>query len=146
LAFGTYLLPIWPGSSPVWSAFLVVTVVTAFHLINLGTSAVFQNVFSLLKIALVLGLALAGWWLGSAPELSWGWSTTVAQEVATPAFAISLMFALYAYSGWNAATYILGEVKNPGRTVGLALLTGTLVVMGLYVLLNASFLLVAPVE
>ena len=73
----------------------------------------------------------------------------VAMEFArwlSPAFAISLVWVYYAYSGWNAAAYISGDVENPQRTVPRALLCGTLLVAVLYLFLNMVFLRTAPVS
>src|SRR5205814_5567964 len=60
------------------------------------------------------------------------------------AFAIALVHVMYSYSGWNASSYIIGEVKNPERNVPRSLLTGTLIVIVAYVLLNAVFLATTP--
>jgi APA family basic amino acid/polyamine antiporter len=59
-------------------------------------------------------------------------------------FAISLVFVMYSYSGWNAATYIINEVRDPERSLPRSLLIATLVVLGLYVALNAVFLYTTP--
>ncbi|NIP96622.1 MAG: APC family permease, partial [Akkermansiaceae bacterium] len=61
-------------------------------------------------------------------------------------FAVSLVFVMYAYTGWNAATYIVNEVKEPRKTVPRALLLGTALVMVLYLGLNAAFLYSTPME
>src|SRR5436853_4887737 len=60
------------------------------------------------------------------------------------AFAVSLVYVMYSYSGWNASSYIIGEVQNPERTVPRSLLAGTLIVMVAYVFLNAVFLISTP--
>jgi len=146
LAFGKYFQAVLPEWSPVALGFSLVTLVTACHLLHLSFSSIFQVFFTALKIILVAGLALAGFLYATPVDLDYRFSTLVLEEAFRPSFAVSLMFALYAYSGWNAATYIVGEVKNPGRTVGVALLGGTLVVMTFYLLLNASFLRVAPAD
>ena len=52
---------------------------------------------------------------------------------------------MYAYSGWNAAIYIAGEVRAPERNVPWAIAIGTVVVAALYLALNAVFLRVAPI-
>jgi APA family basic amino acid/polyamine antiporter len=54
------------------------------------------------------------------------------------------MYVMYAYSGWNAATYIIGEVRNPARNVPWALIVGTVFVGGLYLAVNAVFLKTVP--
>jgi APA family basic amino acid/polyamine antiporter len=61
-------------------------------------------------------------------------------------FAISLVFVMYSYSGWNAATYITGEMHDPQRSVPRSLLYGTLIVILLYVALNALFLYATPIN
>jgi APA family basic amino acid/polyamine antiporter len=60
------------------------------------------------------------------------------------AFAVSLVYVMYSYSGWNASSYIIGEVQQPQRNVPRSLLAGTLVVIAAYVLLNAVFLVSTP--
>jgi len=61
-------------------------------------------------------------------------------------FAIGLVFVMYSFSGWNAATYIIGEMRTPQRSLPRALLAGTLIVLVLYVALNAVFLQTTPIE
>jgi APA family basic amino acid/polyamine antiporter len=58
---------------------------------------------------------------------------------------VSLIFALYAYSGWNAAVYLAGEVTEPGRAIPRALIGGTLFVTLLYLVLNAFYFYALPV-
>ena len=61
-------------------------------------------------------------------------------------FAVSLIFVMFAYSGWNAATYVSGEMKTPERTIPASLVVGTLTVAALYVLLNVAFIYALPLE
>ena len=61
-------------------------------------------------------------------------------------FPVSLIFVSFAYSGWNAAAYLGGEIKNPGRNIPLALFAGTIVVICLYMLLNVVYIYALPVE
>jgi basic amino acid/polyamine antiporter, APA family len=61
-------------------------------------------------------------------------------------FAISLVFVMYSYSGWNAATYIIGEIADPDRSLPRALFLGTAIVIVAYVGLNAVFLAVTPMR
>jgi APA family basic amino acid/polyamine antiporter len=53
---------------------------------------------------------------------------------------------MYSYSGWNAATYIVGELREPNRNLPRALFLGTGLVIALYVALNAVFLLTTPIN
>jgi APA family basic amino acid/polyamine antiporter len=52
---------------------------------------------------------------------------------------------MYSFSGWNAATYIIGEMRMPQQNLPRALLTGTSIVLVLYVALNAAFLHATPI-
>ena len=53
---------------------------------------------------------------------------------------------MYSFSGWNAATYIIGEMRTPQQNLPRALLAGTLIVLVLYVALNAVFLHTTPID
>lgn len=61
---------------------------------------------------------------------------------------IGLAFAgaFWAYDAWNSVTYVSGEVKNPRRNIPLSLLWGTLIVIGVYVLVNIAYLYVLPIN
>jgi APA family basic amino acid/polyamine antiporter len=92
------------------------------------------------KVVLIVGFAvLAGTRLPEAKPIA---------SVDTPwaAFAVSLVWISFSYSGWNAAIYIAGEVRDPERTLPRSLLAGTTLVMVLYVALNAVFLFAVPAE
>ena len=141
MAFGSYLQGVFPAVSPPAASVAVVAFVTLFHLRDLRVSSIFQVFFTVLKIGLVLFLIAA---LFAAPATTATPSAPWESYLLTAPFAVSLMFTLYAYSGWNAATYILGEVRTPGRVIPRALAAGTLLVMLLYLGLNAAFLHAAP--
>jgi protein-S-isoprenylcysteine O-methyltransferase Ste14 len=68
-----------------------------------------------------------------------------AANISVSSFAVSLMWVSFSYSGWNAAIYIAGEVKDPKRNVPRAMLFGTLLVTVLYLALNAVFVYSSPV-
>ncbi|MGE5457711.1 MAG: APC family permease [Methanococcaceae archaeon] len=59
---------------------------------------------------------------------------------------LALTGAFWGYDGWNNITYVAGEVKNPKKNVPLGLLIGTFVVILIYVLINAAFLYILPVD
>ncbi len=62
-----------------------------------------------------------------------------------PGMLLALVPVMFSYSGWNAATYVAEEVRNPGRNVPLALAIGTAAVIVLYVALNALYLYALPI-
>ena len=59
---------------------------------------------------------------------------------------ISLLWVMFGYSGWNAATYVAEEVRRPTRTLPAALAAGTAIVAALYLALNAVFIYSTPLE
>ena len=59
---------------------------------------------------------------------------------------LALMWIMFAYSGWNASTYIGSEVLNPAKNIPRSLITGTLFVILIYVLLNTLYIYAVPAE
>ncbi len=145
MAFGQYFIGVAPAGPPVWLlAIAIIWIVSAFHLAGVRQGSAFQNISTLLKIALIAGFIIAGFVLGERSTLSFAPSSQDIGLILSAPFAISLVYVMYSYSGWNAATYIAGEVRDPQKTLPLSLMVAVLVVMGLYVALNAVFLYTTP--
>jgi APA family basic amino acid/polyamine antiporter len=107
-------------------------------------SSTFQLVSTILKVILIVAFLLAGFVVGTPQPVSFAPTAASFSQILSAPFAISLVFVMYSFSGWNAATYIIGEMDTPQQSLPRALLAGTLVVMVLYVALNAVFLHTAP--
>ncbi len=138
VAMGYYLASI-TGISATWSALVVVVLVSAVHSFHLQQSSWFQNLVTLLKIAFMVLLVTACFVMPSAQPY-WLMSEQYLAEIRSFHYAVALVYVMYAYSGWNAAAYIVGELKDPVRNLPRALIGGTGVVSLLYVLLQAGFL------
>lgn len=150
MAFGRYLAKLGVPVEPIWLAGGAVVLVT---LIMLGsTSAVgrFLGGLTILKVTLIAAFMVGammpaggGEVVASVPLMpkAGDWDL-----ILSGGFATSLVYVMYAYTGWNGAAYVAGELRDPQRTVPLALLGGTALVMVLYVGLNAAFLVRAPWE
>lgn len=134
------------GLSPLWFGIPVVVFVAIVHLGKLSNIGLFQSGFTYAKVALILVLGLLAFFLGTAQPISFLPAEGDGKLIASSGFAISLVYVLYAYTGWNAATYMMDEVRNPEKTVPLALLIGTAFVTVLYVFINAAFLYSTPIE
>ena len=133
-----------------FSKVLAVLVILGFSLLHsrgVVLGAKVQNGLTILKILLVAGLIVAGFTVGEGTfknfevEQSFqfnfeGWKS----------IGLSLMFILFAFSGWNSATYIGSEIRNPGRVIPRSLLISTGVVTVLYILLNLFFVYAIPPE
>ncbi len=146
LALGSYAHRAFPQVPAALAAVVALIAVTGGHLLTLKTSARLQTVSTALKLTLILGFILAAFLKTGHGDIRW---EIRPQEdlsiIARPAFAVALLFVFYAYSGWNAAVYMLEELNDQRHTVSRSLVFGTLLVMLLYVLLNAAFLKAAPV-
>jgi len=130
--------------------FYAIIVIFAFTLIHLrgiqfGTGV--QNLLTVLKVGLIVGLIVIGFSLGhgSMEHFSQGeefrfnfggWKT----------IGLSLMWIMFAYSGWNASAYIGSEIKKPKKNLPLSLILGTGIVILLYFCLNLLFVYAATPE
>jgi APA family basic amino acid/polyamine antiporter len=118
--------------------------ITGCHLVGIGAGGFLQRMLTLLNMGAILSLMTAGLMVGKG---DWA-HLTLSDARATPSIGlsiVSLIFALYAYSGWNAAVYLAGEVTEPARAIPRALIGGTLFVTLLYVALNGFYFYALPV-
>lgn len=138
--FGTDILMI---SSVTVAAVCIIIIISTvhYHSISLGTRV--QNMLTLFKISLIVIFITAGlfWGQGSAGHFA---QPFTASAVFQDKFAISLIFVSFAYSGWNAAAYLGGEIIRPGRNIPLALIAGTFFVICLYLMLNVVYIYALP--
>src|SRR5438477_3407432 len=144
MAFGKYFVGVFGVGSPVLLSFVVVWVVTLFHLRNLQIGSAFQNLWTIVKLLLIGALIAAGFLIEPKQEITFLPQSGDTAWIFSGPFAVSLVWVMYSYSGWNASSYIIGEVKQPQRNVPRSLLAGTIVVIAAYVLLNAVFLVSTP--
>src|SRR5213594_2922343 len=144
MAFGKYFTGVFGMGSPFLLSFVAVWVVAAFHLGNLQVGSAFQNVSTLVKLVLIGTLIGAGFFVPAKQPISLLPAPGDTMAIFSGPFAIALVYVMYSYSGWNAAAYISGEIKQPKKTVPRSLLLGTGLVIVISVLLNAVFLATTP--
>jgi basic amino acid/polyamine antiporter, APA family len=173
IAFAQYLQRLIPFGSPVLFSFTVldlrgwfpalppaqltldvlglislalVWLVTIIHIAGIRSGERFQNVSTVVKIGLILCLIVAGiFFFPKQPFDPLPTSGDIGTIFSFP-YAISMFFVMYSFSGWNGASYITSEVRNPEKNVPWALLIGTIIVTVVYTLLNWVFLTSAPRE
>src|ERR1700745_866397 len=146
MAFGKYFAGVFGIGSPAVLSFAVVWVVAAFHLGNLQVGSAFQNLSSLVKVLLIGALIAAGFFVQSKQPITFLPASGDMMSVFSGPFAIALVYVMYSYSGWNAAAYITGQNARPEKNVPRSLLAGTVIVLVIYVLLNAIFLAATPIQ
>jgi basic amino acid/polyamine antiporter, APA family len=146
MAFGQYGQSVLPGVPPLALAVGAVWLVSIVQLSGVRHSSTFQLISTILKVVLIVAFLIAGFVIGTPQPVSFAPSVSDFAHVASAPFAIGLVFVMYSFSGWNAATYIIGEMRTPEKSLPRALLAGTLIVIVLYVALNAVFLHTAPID
>jgi APA family basic amino acid/polyamine antiporter len=146
MAFGKYLHGVLHVGSPVFLSFAVVWLVALFHLKNLQVGSAFQNLSTLIKLLLIATLIAAGFFVHPKQPIDFLPGPGDTTSIFGASFAVALVYVMYSYSGWNAAVYITGEIKQPEKNVPRSLLAGTCVVIVVYVLLNAIFLATTPAQ
>jgi APA family basic amino acid/polyamine antiporter len=147
ITFGKYLSSVFPVLSDIWLAIGLILLMTWVHSRKRGSSSGIQEIFTILKLLLIVLFCALGMWLVETPQqIDFLPDSDNTALLFTSAFATSLIYVNYAYSGWNAATYISSELREPQQSLPRILLVGTLSVTICYVLLNYVFLYTTPVE
>lgn len=134
---------------PIWfkkgMAVLLILVFTVIHSKGVVFGTHVQNGLTILKVLLIVALIVAGFTFGKGdfthfkPTSDFQFSFSGWKSI-----GLSLMFIMFAYSGWNSATYIGSEIKNPRKVIVRSLLVSTGIVTVLYLLLNMFFVYAVP--
>jgi basic amino acid/polyamine antiporter, APA family len=146
MAFGVYFSGVFPIASPQTLAIAVLAAITLIQSTGFKVGTSFQNVFSSCNIILILFFVISGLFFSQTRiPVPLVFDSGFLNDITSPAFAVSLVYVSYAFSGWNASAYIAGEIDRPQKNLPLSLVLGTSVVAVLYLLLNYTFLATAPV-
>ncbi len=146
LTFGEYINSVHPNIPVKVLAMGLLILVASIHINGVKSGSKFQGFFTAIKVVLILGfigIVLASDHLQSVSVVPK--KEDIGTILSTP-FAVSLIYVSYAYTGWNAAAYLIDELVEPQKNLPIALFIGTGIVTILYVLLNYTFLLSVPME
>ncbi len=130
-------------------AVLCIILLTSVNYVGVVFGGIVQEVVTYVKILSILLLSVLLFMVGN------GSLSNIVSNLSPPTqtsdnivvlVGLALAGAFWAYDGWNNVTFVAGEVKNPQRNVPRALLYGTLLVMTIYVIVNAAFLYVLPIR
>ena len=143
IAFGKYVHEINTALPAMPLAFAALALITFAMLASARLRQWFQNAATSLSFLAILAFLTVGL-LAPAQGSALGPHAGDTARMFSPGFATSLIYVMFAYAGWNASTYVTGEVRNPSRNVPLSMALGTVIVTVLYVALNATFLRAAP--
>jgi APA family basic amino acid/polyamine antiporter len=131
--------------SQTFLALLMVWSLTLVHTAGVGVGGLVQRILTVMKVGVLITLVGAGLGVGTgdwthftAPDLRMSFSVETV--------LVTFMFVTFSYSGWNAASYIAGEIDDPGRNLPRAMIWGTVTVGLLYVALNVVYLYALPIS
>ncbi|MBL9178191.1 MAG: amino acid permease [Verrucomicrobiaceae bacterium] len=144
MAFGKYFSTIFPHAPATTWSLVMVWCVTLVHVGGVKMAARFQNTATWLKVALICVFIASAWIVARGAAVRFTPEAADLGLITSRPFAVSLVYVMYSYAGWNAAAYIVGDIREPQRNVPRAIALGTLLVTALYLALNASFLHAAP--
>jgi len=161
LGFSEYFMRAFPGFS-IWlsensfiglegsSKLLAITIVIVFTLIHsrgIEFGSMIQNILTILKVLLIGSFIIAGLAAGHGETSNFSSGAPLAEGLAGwKTIGLSVMWIMFAYSGWNASTYIGSEIKDPVRNLPASLLIGTGIVILLYLLLNVVYIYAIPAD
>ena len=126
-------------------AIAIILVFTFIHYFGLRSGSKVQNLLTMLKVGLIMVLVITGFAFGEGSfehfivqiKIAKGWA-------GLKTMGLALMWIMFAYSGWNASTYVGSEVLNPVKNIPRSLITGTLFVTLIYVALNTLYVYAVP--
>lgn len=144
MALGKYIAP-YSSVSSITLAIAAILIISFFHSLSIQRSSILQNTTTLLKLFLIILLIYFGVTKTSSGS-AYLWDQSWKGELILPAFAVSFVYVTFSYSGWNAAAYIIDEIKDSRKNLPRALLVGTAVVSVLYLALNFVFLKHNPID
>lgn len=145
MAFGRYAAAVLPVS-PLAATLAVIAVVATVHWVHVHGARLFQVATSTITIGVILVFVAVGLTLGPVEPFPFAPSAAAWREIAAAPFAVSLIYVVYAYHGWNAVGYVAGEIREAQRVIPRAVVGAVLLVGSLYLLLHLVFLRTTPLD
>ncbi len=142
-SFASNILPLPLGPYSVWSLGCL-CLIALIHLLDVKRGGDFNFLFTAIKVVLIFLFIVAGLFFAQHQSLSMTPQPRDMDLILSSGFGVSLVYVTYSYTGWNAAVYVIDEIKNPKRNVPLAILLGTSIVTIVYLLINFVFLYTTP--
>jgi amino acid transporter len=124
-------------------AAVTIVLIALLNYLGVSYASVLMNVTTVLKYGAVAGLALFAFTAGNGDMAHF---TAPGRAVTTSLMLTALVPVMWTYDGWSNLSFVGGEVKEPGRTLPRALILGTASIVAIYLLINAAYLYLVPVE
>jgi APA family basic amino acid/polyamine antiporter len=130
-----------------WGQILAMLVIASLAVVNyfgVKVGGGVQVAVTVIKVGLIAALIVVGLTFSGGTVANYG--TSVLAKGGVTGFFAALVAALWAYDGWNNVSMVSSEIKDPKRNLPLALITGTLAVMAIYLLANLAYFYVLPAQ
>ncbi|MDH4200814.1 MAG: amino acid permease [Spirochaetia bacterium] len=123
---------------------LLIVIFSVIHIVGVEKGSFIQNILTGVKLSIISIFIIAGF-----VSISSGSPVPVSEVLKVGEFdwkgtGLGMLLVLYAYSGWNGASYLAGEIKDPEKNVPRALFWGTLLTMLIYIIMNLLYFLAIP--
>jgi basic amino acid/polyamine antiporter, APA family len=139
MAFTKYLAPFGLNDNK-WLAIGIIVLIGLMHSFTIRHSSRFQNISTIIKVVFIVTLVILGFFISGNTNDAFNFSNSWQQEIIKPGFAVSMVYVSFAYTGWNAAAYVVDEIKEPRKHLPRALIGSTLFVALVYVLFQFALL------
>jgi APA family basic amino acid/polyamine antiporter len=148
LAFAYYLSFFIPmgQAGKLMTGIIVIITVTTLNIFRAKFGEIFSNIFTGLKLVGILIIIGVGLFYGSSNLSFQNFSLGFGSNSSLSGFGVALVGVLFSYGGWQHASFLAGETKNPARNVPIAMITGALIVIVIYLLVNVSYMFLMPVS
>ena len=157
LASGDYLMPIMnemlgsnlPEYVPKVVAISLIMLVTLIQLGGVVTGGLFQNIITTIKLMFILVIIITPFFFlaeSGKSHVSFSPTSSSWSTIFSLPFAGSLVYVMFAYSGWNSSSYIAGNMENPKKNLPFSLVTGTAIVTLVYLALTGVFMYVCTFD
>ena len=133
MAFTKYLSPFGLQNN-VWLAIGVIILIGLMHSFTIRHSSRFQNISTIVKVLFIVCFIALGFFVAGDGNNAINFSNSWQTEIVKPGFAVSMVYVAFAYVGWNAAAYVVDEIKDPAKNLPKALIGSTLFVAVIYIL------------
>ncbi len=131
-------------------AAVVILIFGAIHIHGVKSGSRIQNALTIMKLVIIFLLIVLGFYFADWSRVDRLYASYPKQSAAgsqgLPGTGLVLLIIMFSYSGWSGASYIAGEMRNPGKYLPRALFLGTVITMVVYISLNVVFLLSSPGE
>jgi APA family basic amino acid/polyamine antiporter len=138
-------------------AITMILVLTFNNLQGIRNGKWVQNIFTFLKVGLLIGFIVLGLFFAGNPDAvavnkSYFWEpvamdgSVLSGWALIAAIGVAMVGSLFSSDAWNNITFAAGEVKNPKRNIPLSLVTGVTLVTVLYILANFVYLNALPLR